>query len=143
MIHQRMKMYVLMFVLNNSQFQHLVIQNVVILVCIIQSIIMIIAHNNVQVLIHILNKKMKDNIVLINVHNKFHMWKMDYVYLIVQFQMVTQHQVYNVVHHVNMKIIQIIINVSYNVKVNIIYLSKKKIEMNVLNNVHKVIFINN
>lgn len=73
MINQRMKMYVLMFVLNNSQFQHLVIQNVVILVCIIQSIIMIIAHNNVQALIHILNKKMKDNIVLINVHNKFHM----------------------------------------------------------------------
>ena len=68
---------------------------------------------------------------------------MDYVYLIVQFQMVTQHQVYNVVHHANMKIIQISINVSYNVKVNIIYLSKKKIEMNVLNNVHKVIFINN
>ena len=143
MIHQRMKIYVLMFVLNNSQFQHLVIQNVVILVCIIQLIIMITVHNNVQALIHILNKKMKDNIVLINVHNKFHMQKMDYVYLIVQFQMVTQHQVYNVVHHVNMKIIQIIINVSYNVKVNIIYLSKKKIEMNVLNNVQKVIFINN
>ena len=143
MINQRMKIYVLMFVLNNSQFQHLVIQNVVILVCIIQLIIMITVHNNAQALIHILNKKMKDNIVLINVHNKFHMWKMDYVYLIVQFQMVTQHQVYNVVHHVNMKIIQIIINVSYNVKVNIIYLLKRKIEMNVLNNVHKVIFINN
>lgn len=62
-------MYVLMFVLNNFQFQHLAIQNVVILVCIIQLIIMIIVHNNVQVLIHILNKKIKDNIVLINVHN--------------------------------------------------------------------------
>lgn len=69
MIKQRMKMYVLMFVLNNFQFQHLAIQNVVILVCIIQLIIMIIVHNNVQVLIHILNKKIKDNIVLINVHN--------------------------------------------------------------------------
>ena len=73
MINQKMKMYVLMFVLNNSQFQHLVIQNVVILVCIIQLIIMITVHNNAQALIHILNKKMKDNIVLINVHNKFHM----------------------------------------------------------------------
>ena len=62
-------MYVLMFVLNNFQFQHLAIQNVVILVCIIQLIIMIIVHSNVQVLIHILNKKIKDNIVLINVHN--------------------------------------------------------------------------
>ena len=132
-----------MFVLNNFQFQHLAIQNVVILVCIIQLIIMIIVHNNVQVLIHILNKKIKDNIVLINVHNQFHMQKMDYVYLIVQFQMVIQHQAYNVVHHVNMKIIQVITNVSYNVKVNIIYLLKRRIEMNVLNNVQIVIFINN
>ena len=72
---------------------------------------MIIVLINVQLIIQILNNKMIENIVLINVQYKYNMFKMVDVLQAVRYQMVIQYLVLNVVIHVNLKIMKHIINV--------------------------------
>ena len=72
---------------------------------------MIIALINVQLIIQILNNKIIENIVLINVQYKYNMFKMVDVLQVAKYQMVIQYLALNAVIHVNLKITKHIINV--------------------------------